>query len=375
MKKVYPFLVFLLFASSILFMGYSSGPATAVMQGYTGAPNETGTRCITCHSSTANFGSSTTSITVFEVGGTTPLTEYVPGTTYEVHVVVSHPMGIAAGYGFQCVALNTSNVQAGTFSNARSNVKFASGTMGNIYAEHNGTSTSNTFIFDWTAPLSFVASGNVGFYAAGNVVDGLGGTAGDSGTGGAALLLTESSLPISLVNFTANPWSNEVLLNWETETEVDNQSFEIEHSVDGQKFEKIATIAGAGNSEINQKYQFVHRNPQLGVNNYYRLKQIDFSGDYTYSHVVVANLRKMAGNLAVITNQKDQINISLEILQEGDYELLLYNQLGQLMHKELVYLTEGSSQIQVPVFNWSTGVYIVHFTNWEEKLTQQFFLD
>ncbi|NJN77443.1 MAG: hypothetical protein HC803_03220 [Saprospiraceae bacterium] len=129
-------------------------------------------------------------VQVFNTGTTTPVTNYMPGTTYDLKVTIAHASGAPAGYGFQMVALkNSTNTSTGTWTTPGSNTQIATaGTRS--YVEHGGgASASNIFTTKWVAPAS--GTGNVTFYSAGNAVNGNGGTSGDSPTSSVSVTLTE----------------------------------------------------------------------------------------------------------------------------------------------------------------------------------------
>lgn len=95
-----------------------------------------------------------------------------------------------------------------------------------------------------------------------------------------------NALPIELVYFQGYKTSCGVnYLMWETATEMNNDRFEIERSIDGINFEKIATIKGAGNSTSNKKYNFVDTEPKQELN-YYRLRQVDYDGKSEVSSII-----------------------------------------------------------------------------------------
>lgn len=98
-------------------------------------------------------------------------------------------------------------------------------------------------------------------------------------------------LPVTLVSFTAaaERASGSVLLKWATSVEENNSHFEVERSVDGRVFTKIATVLGKGTFEGLTNYQLRDFSPLNGTN-YYRLKQVDTDGTTAYSKVVAANL-------------------------------------------------------------------------------------
>ncbi len=92
-------------------------------------------------------------------------------------------------------------------------------------------------------------------------------------------------LPIKLNYFNAEAKKDgTVLLSWETAMERNNDFFTLERSYDGQVFEEIATVNGAGNSDAALDYSYVDESPGFG-NIYYRLKQTDYDGQYEYFEV------------------------------------------------------------------------------------------
>jgi hypothetical protein len=183
-----------LFLSSIvyiLFTSSSGGRATVANAGNTGAPMES-QLCGNCHNGGA-FGSVTLSIQVFQLGTTTPVTAYVPGTSYDMRVTVQNSSGNPAGYGFQLTCLTTpGNQPVAGYSNLASNVKqklVTTGTFsGRTYVEHNGVLNNNQFNFRWTAPAA--GTGSVRFYSAGNAVNG-GGSTGLDNSGSTSFILPE----------------------------------------------------------------------------------------------------------------------------------------------------------------------------------------
>jgi hypothetical protein len=78
-----------------------------------------------------------------------------------------------------------------------------------------------------------------------------------------------------LLYFYGKKAENGVLLSWETATEINNDYFDVEWSMDGISFEKIGQVQGAGTTAEIQLHEFLHKKPVNG-NNYYRLKQVDF---------------------------------------------------------------------------------------------------
>ena len=91
-------------------------------------------------------------------------------------------------------------------------------------------------------------------------------------------------LPVEWLSFEANKENTQARLEWATSTETNNDYFVIEHSVDAELFAEIERIKGAGNSNVINEYNLLHSNPQQG-NNYYRIKQVDYDGKFSYSEI------------------------------------------------------------------------------------------
>lgn len=92
-------------------------------------------------------------------------------------------------------------------------------------------------------------------------------------------------LPVEWLSFEAKAVAGgEVLLQWTTASETNNDFFTVEHSTDGQSYKALATIPGAGFSSSLRQYSWAHRTP-LPSGNYYRILQTDFDGNKDYSDI------------------------------------------------------------------------------------------
>lgn len=92
-------------------------------------------------------------------------------------------------------------------------------------------------------------------------------------------------LPITLIDFDATLNDDAVELTWETSSEINNEYFTIERSSNASDWEEIQQQSGAGNSSDIRYYQASDYYPLKGTS-YYRLKQTDFDGESSYSHIV-----------------------------------------------------------------------------------------
>jgi hypothetical protein len=116
-------------------------------------------------------------------------------------------------------------------------------------------------------------------------------------------------LPVELTAFTATPVGPTgynpaaVRLAWTTASEKDSQAFEVERSLDGERFARIGTVAAAGTSSSARNYELTDTNPPIHQSTiYYRLKQLDADGTFSYSPVRTVALTGAAAGLALYPN-------------------------------------------------------------------------
>lgn len=108
-------------------------------------------------------------------------------------------------------------------------------------------------------------------------------------------------LPVELLYFNATPINNQyVQLEWATATEINNDGFEVLRSTDGVDFEYIAWILGNGNQTETHKYYYEDYSIETGITYYYRLKQIDYNGQYEYFYIKSVKLLEASGEVLSI---------------------------------------------------------------------------
>ncbi|MFK7924349.1 MAG: T9SS type A sorting domain-containing protein [Bacteroidia bacterium] len=97
--------------------------------------------------------------------------------------------------------------------------------------------------------------------------------------------------PIALLSFEAIPENDNVLLQWITESELNNDFFTIERSQDANTFRELLQVPGSGTTQSRHSYESIDQKP-LGGYSYYRLKATDFDGSFSYSQIVAVNMSK-----------------------------------------------------------------------------------
>ena len=173
-------------------------------------------------------------------------------------------------------------------------------------------------------------------------------------------------LPIELISFSAEKQDDEVSLNWETASETDNDYFNVLHSVNGKDWKTIDKINGAGNSTKKVAYDFTHRSPEQGVN-YYRLKQVDFNGDYSYSITeTVTFTNKFEQGLKVYPNPVVN-NLTVEATISDVSKLSIHNIMGGVVNDWYI-VSQSSNKVILNLENLAKGVYLIRYEDQAERI-------
>lgn len=99
------------------------------------------------------------------------------------------------------------------------------------------------------------------------------------------------NLPVEMVTFTGEALDNHTsLLNWSTASEFNNDYFEIQRSTGNSEWEIIGMVKGHGNSNQFLEYTYTDEHPMPNVN-YYRLRQVDFDGQYKFSSEIAVDFK------------------------------------------------------------------------------------
>ncbi|MCG8330408.1 MAG: T9SS type A sorting domain-containing protein [Chitinophagales bacterium] len=235
----------------------------------------------------------------------------------------------------------------------------------------NGTVTING-IFDTTgskfenkAGGTINGSGSINYSGSTSMINNdsssfFGYTGGDpTGSGGPCSGGTCSNaalLPIELLTFKGRQQSNSLLLEWSTATEINNDYMLIEHATDGRHFTEIGKVAGAGTSTTIQHYSFKHEQAVNGIN-YYRLKQVDYDGKFTYHHIIPVTFEGGAGIVSIFPNPaNDRLNIQLSVWTEGELSMQILDKKGRIIEEEQ---QPASNIISMDVHTLQSGMYFL----------------
>jgi Secretion system C-terminal sorting domain len=243
---------------------------------------------------------------------------------------------VAIGTGTWTVVSGT-----GVFSNPNSNVTNVTGL------------TAGTNIFQWTINTAYC------------------GTISDNITVDAGCLLS-----VNLTRFDAQCNGNNVLLTWQTTSEVNNKKFDIERSIDGVNFQIIGSVKGIGNSTRYNNYSFVDENKIDGLV-YYRLTQVDFSGKkhqlsiITSEHTCEENENS---EVSIYPNPSlDNAFLSIKLFKRSSIYVEVYNGIGQLFKLIPMQTYEaGHHNINIEASEFPSGLYFIKQHTNEKECIQKF---
>ena len=173
-----------------------------------------------------------------------------------------------------------------------------------------------------------------------------------------------SGLPIQLLYFDAELQpDNTVLLSWDTETEINNDYFTIERSIDGWDWETLLDIPGAGTTSLPQSYQSIDENPHEGLS-YYRLKQTDFDGRFTYSPI--RTIRISEYHIIIYPNPtRDVLTLDVSTLSDGDVQYQILDARG------IVVIQSRTTEKQTPIdiAQLASGIYWIRIQTLDQPST------
>lgn len=170
------------------------------------------------------------------------------------------------------------------------------------------------------------------------------------------LINQEAALPVELVDLKVKKGEDYLQLQWRTALEINNDFFTIERSSDGRNFERIETVAGAGNSSRELLYIFTDKEPKDGYN-FYRLSQTDFDGKTEMYEIVLAEYRT-GGQISVAPNPVSGITVIRvsENLTKQASEITLYNMAsGQPVYFAQTRIESG--EVQLDMTDLPRGMY------------------
>lgn len=172
-------------------------------------------------------------------------------------------------------------------------------------------------------------------------------------------------LPIELLSFDASVIQSEVLLQWATASELNNDYFTIQRSQSGENWEAIETIKGATDSQVRIDYQTTDTRPHMGVS-YYRLKQTDYDGTSTYSPIKRVQVDESYQLKAYPNPTTGKLTVTTGFdIEPQDIRLL--NTIGQQVQ---IQVKQHGDEAEIEAIDPPPGIYILQVRKgfWQQSL-------
>ncbi len=188
-------------------------------------------------------------------------------------------------------------------------------------------------------------------------------------------LHTSSGLPVELSKFTATNRSGFAVLNWSTSSELNSDYYEIEKSDAHSDFHAIGNVYAAGNSTHTLDYTF--KDPEaLTAVTYYRLKMVDYNGDFRYTAPLVVLPEQLKIGMSIFPNPSngDFTSIAVNTTDNDEMRLEIFNETGQLLQQSTFFTAEGTQYLPLSAQELPPGLYIVRLsgTNGIDVISSRF---
>ena len=180
-----------------------------------------------------------------------------------------------------------------------------------------------------------------------------------------------AAAPIELLSFTVYTMKNgQVKILWKTLTETNNDFFTLERSRDAENWEEFAYVKGAGDSQEILSYQEIDRAPFLGTS-YYRLKQTDFNGDFSYSSIMEIYIDPgLSMPLTLYPNPTKGL-LTIEGAPDELSSFTLYDVVGKDVTAQVRLIYRDDFQIQLNLSRLPRGVYLLKTENETVKIERE----
>ncbi len=161
--------------------------------------------------------------------------------------------------------------------------------------------------------------------------------------------------PIELTYFAVSSGKHRTTdLNWQTSSETNNDFFTVERSADAVHFEVLSQVKGAGTTSASQQYTWTDQSSLFGIS-YYRLKQTDYDGSFTYSEIKSIFTESVYEPQIYPNPTVRFLHLALANEHQAPYTLRLYNELGKCVFT----MISNKHNLTIDLASFAAGIYFV----------------
>ena len=189
--------------------------------------------------------------------------------------------------------------------------------------------------------------------------------AGNNGVGKAYLfnskLCSMAPLSVSLTTLKAQYINDTARVMWNTSQEINTKSFDVQHSIDAVNFSTIGNVKGSGNVNTKNSYEFEDAKVADGIN-YYRIKTISVSGEYTYSNVVSLKVSNFGLDVTSVYPSPfvDKVNVAILSEKAGPVNIRILDLSGQSVLSKTYSVNTGLTTLSLTgLSGLSKGMYMI----------------
>ncbi len=182
-------------------------------------------------------------------------------------------------------------------------------------------------------------------------------------------------LPIELSAFDVKKENQNVVLNWTTASEMNNDHFDIESAIasgNNLEFKKIGEVSGMGTSLTVTQYQYIDQQNNFSGTVYYRLKQVDANSQFTYSEIksVVFENAPISVSDLYPNPVADNFSFEIQTVTASQIKIQVINSVGQIVIEKSIIVHEGSNPVNMNIERLPEGLYFIEVTDQNNLLIQ-----
>ena len=177
------------------------------------------------------------------------------------------------------------------------------------------------------------------------------------------------TLPVQLLNFDVTKEDNDIYVSWSTASEINNDYFEVQCSIDGLTWKSISRVDGSGNSNNILHYNTVDTDINGYEVKYYRLKQVDFDGTESYSKLLEFYFDEDKRYELNAYDNGEHIVVDLQ--QIGIFDVQIFDINGALLYQKSLNNNMADSILFIEKNNLSEGLYFVKAFNAKTSLSKK----
>ena len=173
-----------------------------------------------------------------------------------------------------------------------------------------------------------------------------------------------TALPVQMTSFEAEKKGENVVLKWQTASEVNSDYFEIMHSVDGENFESVGKVHAAGNTHEWKDYSFIDEHPSEGIH-YYQLMEYDADGKFEKFKTLAVNVNNAMNAITQLFPNPSSNHVTLYYNSStgGAYKINITDLSGNTLYFAHIPSMIGENKFKMTLEPYAEGTYFINLSD------------